>query len=361
MSSHKIIENGITCKICGAPSINSLGEIEGYRADTFFDVVGCSVCGTNSVLPTESDEKVYEVIYNNVASIPGYSRYLHYARQVLKEKDPLRYLMNCEDCYWGVGQAILTETQDRRTESLIWEVGCGQGYLTYALVKAGFNAIGLDISETAVASARNRYGNFYFCEEAKTFFMKTKERPSFIILTEVIEHLSDPISCISELMNYLRPGGAILVTTPNKAVCPPSVIWDTELPPVHLWWFTAKGLEMLGKKLSCQVTFVNLDEFYSQNLRFIKITVDDLHRRSPFLDNEYNCITRVDQEAAGFASIMKSGIKRLIPRNLLRQLQLIRAAHSGFEECTASTPTTLCAIYSPLPRPLPGSNLDKDI
>lgn len=351
----------LTCKICGAPSISSLGEIEGYRAGTFFDVMECSVCGTNFTLPTGPYGKIYEAIYKNVAVVPGYARYLHYARQVLKEKDPLHFLMNCEDCYWGIAQTILAETRGRRSENMILEVGCGQGYLTYALVKAGFNAIGLDISDTAVASARHRYGNFYFCEEAKTFFMKTKERPSFIILSEVIEHLPDPASFISELMDYLQPGGAIIVTTPNKAVCPPEVIWDTELPPVHLWWFTAKGLELLGEKLSCRVVFANLDEFYSENLRFKKVTGDDLYRRVSILDNEYRVITRADQEDAGFASILKSIFKRVIPRNVLRQIQLKRAALSGLEECTASNPITLCAIYSSLPRRLSGSNLDKNI
>lgn len=349
------------CKICGSPALSSLGVIEGYRADTFFTVMGCSICGTNFTFPSEIDEKIYEAIYKHVAAVPGYARYLHYAQQVLKEKDPLHYLMNCEDCYWGIVQIILDKTRGRRSENLIMEVGCGQGYLTYALVKAGFNAIGLDISEAAVASARHRYGNYYFCEEAKTFFMKTKDRPSLIILSEVIEHLPDPISFISELMGYLQPGGAIIVTTPNKDFCPSGVIWDTDLPPVHLWWFTAKGLEMIGNKLSSRVAFVNLDEFYKENVSFKKITGEDLYRRKSILDNDYHVITSADQKAVAFSSILKSLIKRVIPRNLLRQIQIKRAALSGLEVCTASTPMSLCAMYSALPGRLSGTNLDKDI
>ena len=351
----------LTCKICDSASISSHGEIEGYRADTFFTAMGCSICGTNFTIPTEIDEKIYEAIYKNVAAVPGYARYLHYAQQVLIEKDPLHYLMNSEDCYWGIVKTILDKTSGRRAENLIMEVGCGQGYLTYSLVKAGFNAIGLDISKTAVASARHRYGNYYFCEEAKTFFMKTKERPSLIILSEVIEHLPDPISFISELMDYLQPGGSIIVTTPNKDCCPPGVIWDTDLPPVHLWWFTAKGLEMIGDKLSCRVEFVNLDEFYKENVRFKKITGEDLYRRKPILDNEYHVITSADQKTSVISSIMKSIIKRVIPRNVFRQMQIKRAALSGLEVCTASTPISLCAMYSALPGRLSGPSLDNDI
>jgi SAM-dependent methyltransferase len=334
-----------------------LGNIEGYRAGTFFDVIGCSICGTNFILSTGPDEKVYEAIYKNVAVVPGYARYLHYARQVLKEKNPLQYLMNCEDCYWGIASTILTEIRGPRSETLIWEVGCGQGYLTYALVKAGFNAIGLDISETAVASARRRYGDLFYCEEAKTFSMKTKERPSFIILSEVIEHLPDPVAFISELMAYLQPGGAIIVTTPNKAVSRPGFIWDTELPPVHLWWFTAKGLEVLGGKLSCRVMFANLDEFYSRNMRFRKITDDDLYQRVPILDNEYHVINPADYETSRVSSILKSIIKRVLPRNVLGKM----AGLYGLEECTISQPITLCAVYSALSVQGLRSNLDENI
>ena len=333
-----------TCKICDTTTATILGNIEGYRANTFYNVLGCSICETNFVSPNEVDEKIYETIYKNVSVVPGYSRYLHYAQQILKENDPLNYLMGCEDAYWGIAQTILSETTGSRSETLIWEIGCGQGYLTYALVKAGFNTIGLDISETAVESAKQRYGNFYFCEEAKDFFIKTKERPSFIILSEVIEHLPDPITFISELMHYIKPGGAIIITTPNKACCVPKVIWDTDLPPVHLWWFTAKGLKVIGENLICRTEFANLEEFYNENLQFRKIMSDDTYQRIPILDNKYNVIIGSDQ-VTRFSQILKTIIKRVLPRNMLLQIQLKIATRKGLEQHTGLPPTTLCAIY----------------
>ena len=196
----------------------------------------------------------------------------------------------------------------------------------------------------------------FFCEDAKSFFLRTNERPSFIILSEVIEHLTNPIFFISELLNYLRPGGSIIVTTPNKDVCSPKEIWDTELPPVHLWWFTKKGLQAVGKKLMCQVAFASLDGFYNENLRFKKIT-DDSSYRTPILDNEYGVINTVNQEYA-LVLLVKKIIKRVIPRSLLLKIQLKKAASLGLEKCTAETPSTLCAIYSELPSRL--TNIGKN-
>jgi len=335
----------LTCKICGSQLINKLGEIEGYRTGTYFDVMGCNACESNFVLPCEPDDKVYEAIYKNVAVVPGYSRYLQYTRQILKEKDPLNYLMNCEDCYWGIAQIVLAEINSKKTKNLIWEVGCGQGYLTYALVKAGINAIGLDVSETAVALASQRYGDYFFCEEAKTFFMRTKERPSIIILSEVIEHLPDPVSFLSELMSYLQPDGAIIITTPNKDACQAGSIWDTELPPVHLWWFTAKGLEALGERLTCRAVFTNFDKFYSENLRFTAASDTEVQQRLPILDKEYRVIACGEQRASVFTSNMRLILKRVIPRNMLRKIQLKKAQRKGLSEILASNPTSLCVMY----------------
>ena len=334
----------LTCNICCKQTISSLGKIEGFRAETFYEVFGCSFCGTNFTLPKEPDKKIYEAIYKNIDSIPGYSRYSQYAQQILKEKDPINYLIHLEDSYWGIYQTILAEATSSREDTLIWEVGCGQGYLTYGLSNAGFNAIGLDISESAVTIAKQRYGNLYFCEEVKTLFTKTNERPSFIILSEVIEHIEDPVSFISELMTYLKPSGAIIITTPNKANN--KSIWDTELPPVHLWWFTKKGLEMLGESLSCEVLFTNLNEFYNQKLCFRKIIDNDLNQRIPILDKEYSLIKSNKKLKSRFISALKLILKNIIPNLIIIQIQRKIAFYRNLEALTSSSePSTLCVMY----------------
>lgn len=168
------------CNICNSPSVSFLERIEGYRVNTYFDVMTCSACNSSFAFPCLADEKIYEAIYKNVEMVPGYSRYYQCARQILNEKDPLNYLANLDDCYWGIIETVLAESKIKKDNSLVLEIGCGQGYLTYALVRAGFNAVGLDVSESAVALARERYGEYYFCEEISKYFYRTNERPSII-------------------------------------------------------------------------------------------------------------------------------------------------------------------------------------
>src|SRR5262249_28047649 len=121
---------------------------------------------------------------------------------------------------------------------------------------------------------------------------------------------------------------------------------DTELPPVHLWWFTAKGLEVLGHNLKCRVVFVNLEDFYRHNLCFKAIKSDVCHRRAPVLDEEYNINPQIVLKSNVTASIIKGLVKNIMPRFVLRQIQLKKAALSGLEVCTASTAMTLCARIS---------------
>jgi SAM-dependent methyltransferase len=333
------------CNICNSPSVSFLGKIEGYRVNTYFDVMTCNACNSSFTFPYLADEKLYESIYKNVEMVPGYSRYYQYARQILNEKDPLDYLANLEDCYWGIIQAVLTESKIKKNIDLVLEVGCGQGYLTYALARAGFNAVGLDVSESAVAMARERYGEYYYCEEISKYFNRTNERPSIIILSEVIEHLSDPFSLLKELFSYLKPGGIVIATTPNKDACLTGAIWDTDLPPVHLWWMTQKGLEAIGGRLSCTAQFADFDKFYSNHLLFTTSAEIKVDKRNSIFDEDYRLIEKNNQRASFFSSTGKLFLKKFIPNNALRRLQLKKAQNNGLSRLTASNPASLCVTY----------------
>jgi 2-polyprenyl-3-methyl-5-hydroxy-6-metoxy-1,4-benzoquinol methylase len=44
-----------------------------------------------------------------------------------------------------------------------------------------------------------------------------------VILSEVVEHFSDPLPAIREIVRVLKPGGYAIVTTPNPANIPEKV------------------------------------------------------------------------------------------------------------------------------------------
>jgi 2-polyprenyl-3-methyl-5-hydroxy-6-metoxy-1,4-benzoquinol methylase len=119
----------------------------------------------------------------------------------------------------------------------ICDLGCGAGWLTNILSSFG-PSVGVELSPDAVEVAKQRYpGAQFVCADATTW---EPEAGSFdvVVSQEVIEHISDKPKYLSVVHKALRPGGYLLMTTPNLDVLnaiPDSerkTIW--EIQPVEL-------------------------------------------------------------------------------------------------------------------------------
>jgi 2-polyprenyl-3-methyl-5-hydroxy-6-metoxy-1,4-benzoquinol methylase len=88
------------------------------------------------------------------------------------------------------------------------------------------------------------FGNLFKSKDLKDL----GEKFDIIISTEVIEHVTSPVDFILDLKKILKPEGQILLTTPRKYNEQDKVLWVSELPPLHLFWFTTKSLKLMGEK-----------------------------------------------------------------------------------------------------------------
>jgi len=279
-------KNDSFCILCGNSSELIHNAYPGYQEPMMFDIYHCKFCNTSYSLPRVNDTKeLYNNIYYKGSKIPGYGRYFGYLRTIINVENPLDYLANTEESYWGVRKALEQIFKD--SESLkILEVGSGLGYLTYALNKAGYDASGLDISEIAVQQAINNFGNYYISGDLFEFAEKKPNFFDVVILTEVIEHVNEPIPFIAALLKLVKPNGQLILTTPNKSFYPSDIIWDTENPPVHTWWFSEMSIIYIAKKLNTNVNFIDFSSYYKG-----RYAVSDLKAlrkkplRMPILDN----------------------------------------------------------------------------
>jgi ubiquinone/menaquinone biosynthesis C-methylase UbiE len=101
----------------------------------------------------------------------------------------------------------------------ILDVGCGTGHLAGELMRRGFDACGIDMSEAMVRYAREHYG-------ADRFQTGDIERIPFpnnsfdgVMCLGVVEYLSDDESALREMWRVLKPGGWAVITTPSS-ICP---------------------------------------------------------------------------------------------------------------------------------------------
>ena len=222
------------CIVCGADSKLKHRNYPGFKEPDTFDIYHCRNCNTSFPFPVKEDfYKLYDLIYENKNEIKGYKRYFHYSKEVKLKKDPFRYLAFQESPYYGVWKTLKNTINPGITKVL--EVGSGLGYLTYSLKKAGFDVIGIDISEKVVAQASLEFGENYKCLDIFEYAKNPPNLYDYIVLTEVIEHVPNPIDFIRTLLSLLSENGKLIVSTPNKGLYAQRAIWGS-VPPVHLSW-----------------------------------------------------------------------------------------------------------------------------
>lgn len=259
-------KDNVKCPVCGEAGQLKFSGHPGYQSSKQFDIYHCLDCYSAYASPLKVDVSVYDHIYRNISEIPGYDRYLRYADQVLLERNPLEYLAAEEDIYWSIREYL----RDKNPNKLkILEVGCGFGYLTYALSKAGFDVLGIDISQVAIENAQKRYGSFYQCVDLKVFSERA-EKYDLVIFTEVIEHIENVQEFLRSAYEVLKAQGAILCTTPNRSPYPEDILWETEPPPVHLHWFSEKSIEVLAKRLGVKASFIDFTGFNVMEIKKTK-------------------------------------------------------------------------------------------
>lgn len=266
MKNEQIIE----CLLCGESSELRHKKYPGYQEPDTFEIYHCPHCNTAFSLPRLETAEIYENIYKNGNKVPGYNRYWKYAQIVKNIANPLDYLSETEETYWGVKEALSLSVKDKKTTKIL-ELGSGLGYLTYSLIKANYNTVGLDISQTAVKHANETFGDHYICADLFQYAKLHSESFDIVILTEVIEHIDKPLDFIESIIKLLKPSGRAIITTPNKSLFPSDIIWATELPPVHCWWFSEESMKYIAKRIDVNISFINFSNYYKRNYHVIDL------------------------------------------------------------------------------------------
>ncbi len=104
-----------------------------------------------------------------------------------------------------------------KEESLILDVGCGNGLISHHLGALGFKIHGIDISQKAIdrANSLNKSTNVsFFCKSAEDLKAEGQLYDA-IICSEVLEHLDNPVKLLKELHKLLKDSGVLIVTVPH--------------------------------------------------------------------------------------------------------------------------------------------------
>jgi len=128
----------------------------------------------------------------------------------------LEYFNNIEQhhWWWEGRREILRQELPRKEGLKVLDIGCGTGE-TMTFVKSFLDSpkvVGVDNSQVAVNFAKKRGHLVYKVDALKLPFPDNSF--DVILLLDVIEHIKDDISFLSEAKRVLKKGGKIIVTAP---------------------------------------------------------------------------------------------------------------------------------------------------
>jgi SAM-dependent methyltransferase len=126
----------------------------------------------------------------------------------------------------------------------LFDVGCFDGGLLDIAADAHWETWGIDYQGPAVEIARVKHPDRISVGSLETF---EPPRADFDVVTGigVIEHLREPASLARFAADALRPGGVLVVQTPDRGSLPSALLgryWPPIAAPEHVWYFNRATL-----------------------------------------------------------------------------------------------------------------------
>ncbi|EHR62549.1 class I SAM-dependent methyltransferase [Saccharomonospora cyanea] len=128
-------------------------------------------------------------------------------------------------------------------DAVVLEAGCGEGYGAALLTEHARSVLALDYDEPTTTHVARRYPKLGVVRGNLAFLPVASGSVDVVANLQVIEHLWDQAGFLAECHRVLRPGGRLLVTTPNRLTFTPDS--DTPLNPYHTRELSPSELDAL--------------------------------------------------------------------------------------------------------------------
>lgn len=138
---------------------------------------------------------------------------------------------------------------------VVLEAGCGEGYGAALIARHAERVIAMDYDRQTTAHVAHCYPETQAVQGNLAFLPLRTGSIGVVANLQVIEHLWDQSAFLAECHRVLRPGGRILVTTPNRLTFTPDS--ETPLNPFHTRELSPSEMEDLLREAGFTVELLH--------------------------------------------------------------------------------------------------------
>jgi len=226
-------QNIAFCLICGSAQLRKL---TGYEKDHLVACKGCSFVFSNRRPSKEELDTVYG----------GYSREVSRTRATLLKME--------KTALW-----LKSISNAKR----VIDIGCGDGEFLRIFKELGCEVFGTEYDKKTEDICRGK-GIIMLPGGVKPSMGDGQVPGSFdlALLTEVIEHINNPVDVIEHLACVLKRGGLLYVTTPNFAGIERRILgaqWCMFAYPEHISYYSPTTLDLVLRNCGFEKVFIRTE------------------------------------------------------------------------------------------------------
>lgn len=250
---------------CPCNSNNYKEILSGVYNNQEFQIIKCQNCGLSRTWPIFENENAIGKFYN--------------------DQEDYQERLNQLALWRSFEQKILKILKKYKNSGDLLDIGCNIGIFADLAQKNGYNAYGIDLSSKAIEIGKKEFNlgdRLMSGKLEKINFPANK----FDIVTylHVLEHIPDLSAELAKAYEVLKPGGIILIETPNFNSIWRKILgtrWYPLAPHQHVWQFDPEPLKNILKNHKYSILEINThyNMYHKMNFNFkglIKMTLSFL-------------------------------------------------------------------------------------
>lgn len=255
----------------------------------------CPICQTKAVFYCQLNPASYfrcracgTIFQNSLPTIEEMERYAdqEYAEGLYKSYVQARSIKHL------TFRKRLEKIAQRAKGNRVLDVGCSCGYFLDIALELGYDAYGVEFSAVAISAATTETRARITQDDVNKIASLQAETFDIVTAFDVIEHTIDPIQFLADLRKLLKPGGLLVITTPDTHHFLRPLLgkrWPMLQPLQHTVLFSRQSLALALEKTG----YEQVELMAAKKVLTPDYLADQVKVYLPFLTRLYQITARV--------------------------------------------------------------------